>query len=90
MMQRNQKETVPNCQTGSESLTAGIYSAMVYMPWLSIFLYNQHFADIKRLVHMVRIRVFIPHLELKEIFEDVVAGLPQYDNVQIEIGRAHV
>ncbi len=33
---------------------------------------------------MVRIRVFIPHLELKEIFEDVVAGLPRYENVQIE------
>ncbi len=33
---------------------------------------------------MVRIRVFIPHLELKEIFEDVVAGLPRYDNVQVE------
>lgn len=33
---------------------------------------------------MVKIRVFIPHLELKEIFENVVAELPSYDNVQIE------
>lgn len=33
---------------------------------------------------MVKIRVFIPHLELKEIFENVVAELPCYDNVQIE------
>ncbi len=33
---------------------------------------------------MVKIRVFIPHLELKEIFENVVDELPSYDNVQIE------
>lgn len=33
---------------------------------------------------MVKIRVFIPHLELKGIFEDVVKKLPQYDDVQIE------
>lgn len=33
---------------------------------------------------MVKIRVFIPHLELKEIFERVVEELPSYDNVQIE------
>ena len=33
---------------------------------------------------MVKIRVFIPHLELKEIFEDVVRKLPQYKNIQIE------
>lgn len=33
---------------------------------------------------MVKIRVFIPHMELKEIFEDVVAKLPKYENVQIE------
>ncbi|MCD8084645.1 MAG: sigma 54-interacting transcriptional regulator [Clostridiales bacterium] len=33
---------------------------------------------------MVKIRVFIPHLELKEIFEQVVAQLPKYDNIQIE------
>ena len=26
------KEAVPNCQAGSESFTAGIYSAMVYLP----------------------------------------------------------
>lgn len=34
---------------------------------------------------MVKIRVFIPHLELKEIFENVVAELPPCDNVQIEM-----
>ena len=34
---------------------------------------------------MVKIRVFIRHLELKGIFEDVVKKLPQYDDVQIEI-----
>ena len=33
---------------------------------------------------MVKIRVFIPHLELKEIFEDVVKKLPQYETIQIE------
>ncbi len=33
---------------------------------------------------MVKIRVFIPHLELKEIFENIVDELPSYDNVQIE------
>lgn len=33
---------------------------------------------------MVKIRVFIPHLELEKIFEDVVAKLPKYENVQIE------
>jgi propionate catabolism operon transcriptional regulator len=33
---------------------------------------------------VVKIRVFIPHLELKEIFENVVDELPSYDNVQIE------
>ena len=33
---------------------------------------------------MVKIRVFIPHLELKEIFENVVDELLSYDNVQIE------
>lgn len=33
---------------------------------------------------MVKIRVFIPHLELKEIFEKVVEELRSYDNVQIE------
>ncbi|MBR5510206.1 MAG: sigma 54-interacting transcriptional regulator [Lachnospiraceae bacterium] len=33
---------------------------------------------------MVKIRVFIPHLDLKEIFDDVVKKLPRYDNVQIE------
>ena len=27
---------------------------------------------------MVKIRIFIPHLELKEIFEDVVQKLPSY------------
>lgn len=34
---------------------------------------------------MVKIRVFIPHLELKEIFENVMAELPVRDNVQIEM-----
>lgn len=34
---------------------------------------------------MVKIRVFIPHLELKEIFESVMAELPVCDNVQIEM-----
>ncbi len=34
---------------------------------------------------MVKIRVFIPHLELKEIFESVMAELPVRDNVQIEM-----
>lgn len=33
---------------------------------------------------MVKIRVFIPHLDLKEIFEEVIERLPKYDNVQIE------
>ena len=33
---------------------------------------------------MVKIKVFIPHLELKGIVEDVVKKLPQYDDVQIE------
>lgn len=33
---------------------------------------------------MVKIRVFIPHLDLKEIFDDVVEKLPRYDNVRIE------
>ena len=34
---------------------------------------------------MVKIRVFIPHLELKAIFESVMAELPVRDNVQIEM-----
>uniref|UniRef100_UPI00405625C1 sigma-54 interaction domain-containing protein n=1 Tax=Agathobacter sp. TaxID=2021311 RepID=UPI00405625C1 len=33
---------------------------------------------------MVKIRVFIPHIELEEIFKEVVKRLPKYDNVQIE------
>ncbi len=33
---------------------------------------------------MVKIRVFIPHLELKEIFDDVVKKLPQYETIKIE------
>lgn len=33
---------------------------------------------------MVKIRVFIPHLELKEIFDDVIGRLPKYENIQIE------
>lgn len=33
---------------------------------------------------MVKIRIFMPHLELKEIFEDVVQKLPSYKNIQIE------
>lgn len=34
---------------------------------------------------MVKIRVFIPHLDLKEIFEDVLSKLPKYDNVKVEM-----
>lgn len=34
---------------------------------------------------MVKIRVFIPHLELKETFDSVVEKLPQYANVKIEM-----
>ncbi len=33
---------------------------------------------------MVKIRVFIPHLELKTIFDDVVKKLPQYETIKIE------
>ncbi|MDD2972985.1 MAG: sigma 54-interacting transcriptional regulator [Lachnospiraceae bacterium] len=33
---------------------------------------------------MVKIRVFIPHLELKSVFENVVKKLPVYENVTIE------
>lgn len=33
---------------------------------------------------MVKIRVFIPHLELEEVFEKVVAKLPHDENVQLE------
>ncbi|MBS6396030.1 MAG: sigma 54-interacting transcriptional regulator [Clostridiales bacterium] len=33
---------------------------------------------------MVKIKVFIPHLDLKKTFEDVVETLPEYENVQIE------
>ena len=39
---------------------------------------------------MVKIRVFIPHLELKEIFEDVVKKLPQYETIQIEQQYKHL
>ena len=38
----------------------------------------------EKISDMVKIRVFIPHLELKEIFEDVVKKLPQYETIQIE------
>ena len=38
----------------------------------------------EKISDMVKIRVFIPHLELKEIFEDVVKKLPKYETIQIE------
>ncbi len=34
---------------------------------------------------MVKVRVFIPHLELKEIFEQVEKSLPQYESVEVEM-----
>ncbi len=34
---------------------------------------------------MVKIRVFVPHLDLKETFEDVAKSLPEYNNVKIEM-----
>ncbi len=34
---------------------------------------------------MVRIRVFIPHLELKDIFEEVKRSLPGHDDIEIEL-----
>lgn len=33
---------------------------------------------------MVKIRVFVPHLDLKEIFDEVVDDIPYLDNVEIE------
>ncbi len=33
---------------------------------------------------MVKIRVFVPHLELEKVIADVINKLPLYDNIQIE------